>query len=153
MNISIQPITVARLSSDQRNNLLYLIFGEHLMILGESLIHRWARKNCAQYKESGWNLYQVSGGAYYMAPDITGPSRVVIPGKWFDHELSSDAIGISATLSALSRLGTELAYTGAPGEEMIERYHYLRHFALKHHCEGTLIISTLIESRLVPEAS
>jgi len=125
MKTEIQTITRSLVSGRQRIQFLQCYFGARLMMRGESLVYDWMSNLSRDYRGGSWQFYTLSNGGFYMAPAIDEPLNIVCAGNSYNGKLSADAAGIVANLYALCRLAeTE--------DRIVDRYHYLRDFALSH---------------------
>jgi len=80
------------------------LFGYAFPQLFEPFVYTVAREMSHAYSGGYWFFYQLSNGGFYMAPDIEGRFEVSCATNFFDGELSADALGIVACLTAYSHL-------------------------------------------------
>lgn len=80
------------------------LFGYAFPQLFEPFVYTVAREMAPAYQGGFWLFYQLSNGGFYMAPDIEGRFEVSCAMNFFDGELSADALGIVACLTAYSHL-------------------------------------------------
>lgn len=74
------------------------------VLIAEFTVFNWMERLSAQYAGGLWNYYEVSNGAFYMAPTGHGPMLLEWADNYFSGDLSEDAAGIVASLFALSHL-------------------------------------------------
>jgi hypothetical protein len=81
-----------------------------------------------EYNGGYWNFYQLSNGGFYMPPADDRMYHVVCD-NYFQGDLSADALGIVACLTAYSHLsfsGSVFSHTYA------DHYYRLREFMYEH---------------------
>ncbi|EEP5037198.1 antirestriction protein [Salmonella enterica] len=125
------PVTASLVPEDSRMGFYPAAFGKARMMRGEALVLGYMGKLCQEYKGAFWHFYTLSNGGYYMAPAIDAEMHLEVSGNWFSGSMSADAAGIVATLFALGHLAAEAQGT-AEGDALIDRYHFLREYALDH---------------------
>lgn len=130
MQEDIQPVTASLVPLDTRMDFLPKHFGMRRFVTGESMVYMHMQNLCDDYSGASWSYHELSNGGFYMAPELTKTLRVEAP-NGFVGELTADAAGIVATMYALGHLAGMLAGT-EEGDPIIERYHWLREFALDH---------------------
>ena len=104
-------------------------FGDDFPFRLEPFIFDMAGSLSRDYRGGYWNMYELSNGGFYMAPDSDIPFQVSCM-NGYEGTLSADAFGITVCLYAYSNLSfsdiPELAETCA------EHYHLLREYMLEH---------------------
>ena len=90
---------------DQRSEVVADLFGLHWPLRIEPYIYAMTDRMADSYRGGYWAFYLLhcpdGEQGFYMAPDIEGPIRVVCQNGW-SGELSTDGLGITATLCAYS---------------------------------------------------
>lgn len=134
------PIQARRVPIDDRTDLLVRHFGSLQFAMVVDV--QWQmRETCSNYGGGSWHCHELSNGGFYMAPVIEENCRVRIKETGFDGEMSADAVGIVACLTALS----------GPSRQTIEAHlHALRAFAAEH-AERNLIFAAIGEA--LPETT
>jgi hypothetical protein len=131
MQEDIKPVTASLVSLDSRMDFLPKHFGMRRFITGESMVYMHLRNLCEDYISGAfWHFLELSNGGFYMAPDLDKTLRIQAL-NGFMGELTADAAGIVATMYALGHLAGMLEGT-EEGDPIIDRYHWLREFALDH---------------------
>lgn len=102
-------ITRQELNSSQRMDVTAKLFGVHFPLLLEPYVYAVTEKLADEYSGGYWNLYTLSNGAFFMAPDTEKYFKVVSP-NGYEGILSADALGITACLYAFS----QLSFTASP---------------------------------------
>lgn len=114
------------------------LFGVHFPFQIEPQIFNTAGRLSPDYTGGYWEMYELSNGGFYMAPD--SDSFQVSCQNGFDGRLSGDAFGLTVCLYVYSQLSFsdihELAATCA------EQYHLLREFVFEHPDLGEILAAT-----------
>lgn len=112
------------------------LFGVNFPLLLEPYIYATTDKLALEYKGGYWNMYTLSNGGFYMAPDTEKYFKVSSP-NGNEATLSADALGITACLFAYS----QLSFTASPpfAEVCAEQFYVLREFMLDHAEEGSIL--------------
>jgi hypothetical protein len=134
-------IIARRVAAHRRMAFTPKYFGKHRMLHGEGFAYQWMRRLCRPYQGAYWHFYELSNGGFYMAPDLSGPLRIEVPGNGYRGDLSADATGIVVTLFALSQL-MDCTHGQDDCETFIERFHRLRDFAAQH-AEADAILAAI----------
>ena len=115
-------------------------FGDHFPLLVEPYVYTVARDIAEEYTGGYWDFYLLSNSGFYMSPSPDKRYSVSCPMNFFNGELSADALGIVACLTAYSHLSfcSEQAFA----RECSRQFHLLRTFACEHE-EGTAILSAI----------
>ncbi len=123
-----------------RVNVSARIFGEHFPLLIEPYVYSVASDIAEEYNGGYWDFHELSNGGFYVAP--SGPEKFTVscPMNYFNGELSADALGIVACLTAYSHLSFCTEQTFA--RVCARQFHLLRAFACEHD-EGTAILSAI----------
>ena len=89
----------------QRSNFLPRLFGQRHFLAGEAQIFDTMRLlSPADYHGGFWEFYEHAGEPLYLAPKSQNLFRISWHGNGYEGEVSADAVGIIATLFALSDL-------------------------------------------------
>ena len=126
MVAEIQSIGATLVPEDRRLGCLPTHFGRE-MIRVEHTIYAMCERLCSSYRGGLWKYFELSNGGFYMAPDIEGRLQVAWDGNFYEGEMSADALGIVATLMALSHLSFSTSV-----DSIAEHFHLLRDYALTH---------------------
>ena len=124
----IDTITRQQVVDDQRINITADLFGAYFPLRLEPFVYAMTSKLSDDYSGGYWQLYALSNGGFYMAPDSGGRFQVISENG---HEcfMSADALGITACLYAYSHLSFgEDDFS----ETCAGQYHRLREFMMKH---------------------
>lgn len=135
------PAVANLVDESDRLSFLPTFFGKHLMIRGEALVFGWLDRLSDDYNGGYWHFYTLTNGGFYLALSSNKPMRISVEGNGFDGEMSADAAGIVATLFALGQLAGEVQGTNID-DVLIDRYYFLRDFALDH-AEARLIFKAI----------
>ena len=81
------------------------------------------------YHGGHWDFYDLSNGAFYMAPECKTPFRIVCP-NGYEGVLSGDALGLVACLYAYSHLSFIAMKPAAT--TYARMYHLLRDYVREH---------------------
>lgn len=99
----------------------------------EALIYNWMGRLCLSYNGGYWHMYELSNGAFYMAPQTEKRFETLCPGFGASVELSADAAGLVACLYAVNQLANQ-----TESDHYIKFYHRLRDYALEHAEAGNI---------------
>ncbi len=127
MNVSTIIYRNELLGSD-RLDIPAKLFGVNFPLLLEPYIYATTGQLASEYKGGYWNMYRLSNGAFYMAPDTEKYFKVSSP-NGYESVLSADALGITACLFAYS----QLSFSASPAcaEVCAEQFHLLREYMLE----------------------
>lgn len=116
-----------QLNDDDRINYTANHFGDDFPFRVEPFIFNMAGNLSRDYTGGYWNIYELSNGGFYMAPDSDKPFHVVSM-NGYEGTLSADAFGITVCLFAYSHLSfsEELSVMCA------EHFHLLREYMMDH---------------------
>ena len=122
-------ITRELIPEGQRMSHTERLFGLHYPLLLEPFIYAATEKMAEEYRGGYWHFYTLSNGGFYMAPD-GDESFHVICANCYEDDLSADALGIVACLTAYSHLSfsREIAFA----RTCAEHYHPLRDYMFEH---------------------
>jgi len=113
--------------------------GLHLAV--EFAVYNHTQALAKEYTGGLWQYRELSNGGAYMRPDMERRWQTRCTTNGYQGEMSSDALGITATLFALSHLS--FRYQGhRDGSRLAEHFHWLRDFALDHE-EATEIFAAI----------
>jgi len=132
-----QAIEVSQVPDSQRTCFLPKHFGTRFMLRGEALVYAWMDRLSDDYRGGFWNFLALSNGGFFLAPARSTPMRVTSE-NGFDGMMSAEAAGIVATLYALCQLANQTCE-----DDLIEKYHALRDFALSQHAEAACIAQAI----------
>lgn len=124
------PVTRTMVPEERRLDAIGARFGIWYPLTVEPVIYSVTEKlTQGEYHGGYWNMYELSNGGYYTAPDGEYMYHVTCENFW-EGNLSSDALGITVCLYAFSRL----SYSENPvfGKLMAEHYYWLREFIYEH---------------------
>lgn len=97
----------------------------HVMKFVE-LCSAYARQFSQNYDGGLWQLFTQSDGGFFVCPQTEKTYRVEVRSNYYQGEMSAQALGITVSLYALC----VLAESGH--DFLIESYHRLRAFAVRH---------------------
>lgn len=131
-----RSITVTRVPEQERMEILPRYFGRH-MIRAEVAVYTAMEALCDAYHGGFWDYFELSNGAFYMAPRLEGPLQIACESNGYAGEMSADAAGIVASLFALNAMTwtTEDARFG-------QLYYGLLDF-VDHHPEAAAIFAAI----------
>ena len=114
-----------RLNETERIEYTAKLFGAHLPFRLEPFIFEMAGSLSRDYSGGYWNMYELTNGAFYMAPDEDTPFRIKCM-NGYEGTLSADAFGITVCLYAYSNL----SFSEIPelAENCTEQFHLLREY-------------------------
>jgi hypothetical protein len=124
------------LTEDERINYPAHHFGDNFPFHIEPFIFTMADKLSADYNGGYWHMYELTNGAFYMAPDEDTPFHVECM-NGYDGLLSADAFGLAVCLYAFSNL----SFTDDEefADDCTEQYHLLREYMFEHpECRAIL---------------
>lgn len=132
---------VTRHLLDEQERLDYTakLFGAHFPLRLEPVIYTIAMKMSPEYRGGYWQFWRLSNGGFLMAPTDDRRFTAQSMNGW-QGELSADALGVVACLTAYSHL----SFTGS-GEfprECARQYHLLRELMYEHE-EVSAILSAI----------
>ena len=113
---------------DQRMPVVDRLFGLRFPLELEPFIYGITERMAEEYKGGYWNFYQLSNGGFYMAPADDQTYHVVCD-NYFQGDLSADALGIVACLTAYSHLSFS---GGAFSHTYADHFYRLREFMFEH---------------------
>jgi hypothetical protein len=116
-----------QLNEDERINYPAYHFGDNFPFRVEPFIYDMARTLSSDYTGGYWNMYELTNGAFYMAPDSDTPFRVVCM-NGYEGTLSADTFGIMVCLYAYSNL----SFSKDLSDVCAEQYHLLREYMFQH---------------------
>lgn len=129
-------ITATKVPDNQRMSFLPAMFGRYMM-RGELTVYSYLEQISPDYKGDLWNFYTLSNGGRYMAPSHEKKYRVSIADNYYSGELSADAVGIIATMRALTTLACM-----TQEDFLIEQFDALRDY-VEGHPEGSEIVAAI----------
>ena len=122
-------ITRELIPDDRRMSHTERLFGLHFPLLLEPFIYAATEKMSAEYRGGYWHFYCLSNRGFYMALDSDQTFHVTCA-NCYEGDLSADALGIVACLTAYSHLSfsRDIAFA----RSCADHYHRLRDFMLDH---------------------
>ena len=133
-------IVATRVPEHRRMKFLPKYLGSNLLDMShrESSLYTLMAQLSSDYTGGMWHFYELSNGAFYMAPDYSQPMQMDVQGNGFSGRMSPDAAGIVATLFALSAFAMRTIDT-PEGDRFADHYHGLRDFVLAHPERGLIL--------------
>ena len=123
-------ITRHLVPEDQRLAITAELFGVHFPLRIEPVVYGITeRMTQARYRGGFWHFYTLDNGGFYMAPDDDRVFTVSCDNFW-QGDLSTDALGITACLYAFSHLS--FSKNEAFARICAQHYHLLRAFMMDH---------------------
>ena len=116
------------------------LFGYEFSQKIEPFVYTVAREMAPAYSGGYWLFYRLSNHGFYMAPDIDGPVQASCATNFFRGELSADALGIVACLTAYSHLSFSKDQGFA--RTCADQFYLLRDFA-GYHKEAAAIYAAI----------
>lgn len=117
------------LNDSERITFTAQLFGDHFPFRVEPFIFNMASNLSKDYTGGYWNMYTLSNGAFYMAPDSDTPFQVSCM-NGYEGTLTADAFGICVCLYTYSNLS--FSDNPALAEVCSEQFHLLRDYMLEH---------------------
>ena len=127
------------LSTTQRSAYVADLFGPHFPMQFEPHVFDAASLLSPDYHGGYWEFYDLSNGAFYMAPECDTPYRVICSND-FEGMLSGDALGLVACLYAYSHLSFIAMKPAAT--TYARMYHLLREFVMEHREVAQILRAT-----------
>jgi hypothetical protein len=123
-------VTAMLIPGCRRSAYVDRLFGAAFPFTIEPRMFTTAESLSHSYRGGCWEMYALSNGGFYMAPE-TDRTFLVCAANGFEGEMSADAFGITVclyvfSLSSFDRRRPRLAGTCA------EHFHLLREFAIEH---------------------
>jgi len=125
------------LNEDERINYPAYHFGDNFPFRIEPFIFDMARNLSSDYTGGFWNMYELSNGGFYMAPESSTPFHASCM-NGYEGTLSTDAFGLTVCLYAYSNL----SFSEEMAETCSEQYHLLREYLFEHP-EAKAILSAI----------
>jgi hypothetical protein len=122
-------VTRELVPESQRSDHVGQLFGVHFPMQLEPVIYDITESMATEYKGGYWDLYRLSNGGFYMAPDSEKPFSVSCQ-NYYTGTLSGDALGIVACLYACSHLS--FSRNEKIGRMYARHYHLLREYMFEH---------------------
>ncbi|VXD06754.1 Antirestriction ArdB family protein [Enterobacterales bacterium 8AC] len=86
----------------------------------------YARQFSQDYAGGLWQLYTQSDGGFFVCPQTEKTYRIEVVSNYYQGEMSAQALGMTVSLYALCVLAE------SEHDFLIESYHRLRAFAVRH---------------------
>lgn len=134
--LEVQPIVAKLVSDDLRHQFLPAYY-RGVFLWAESLTFDYANRFIAGYSGGYWEFFELSNGAFFMAPSGEDLLRVVVTDNYTDVEVSPEAAGIIVTLYTLNYL-MHARVRAADRDRFIELYYKLLDYA-RDHKDGAAI--------------
>lgn len=99
----------------------------------EAFIFNWMERICLSYRRGYWEMYELSNGAFYMAPAADERFDALCSGLGQTVELSADAAGVVVCLLAVNQLAKHI-----DDDHYFDLYHRLRDYAAEHAEAGNI---------------
>ena len=125
------------LNEDKRINYPAYHFGDNFPLRIEPFIYDMARNLSSDYTGGYWNMYELTNGAFYMAPDSDTQFHVTCL-NGYEGTLSADAFGLTVTLYCYSNL----SFSEELEDVCTEQFHLLREYMFLHR-EVKAILSAI----------
>lgn len=124
---TVESFVVTPVKGSQRSNFIprHVRGGIMKQITFENTVYGVMDRICAAYKGGSWDFFEVSNGAFFMAPVREAPVEITVEGNAFSGKLAPGAAGVVATLMALS----EMTFRYKDDEGLSEAFHSLREYA------------------------
>lgn len=104
----------------------------------ESNLYRYMEHMVPDYDGGIWNFIELSNGGGYMSWVSDKTLKIEIPSNYFSGEFSPDGASIVVMLYLLCTLAEQ-----TEDDQIIEHYHWLRDYAVRHHPEGQKIAAAI----------
>lgn len=122
-----ESFVVTQVPGDRRMSFLpsHIPGGLIKMMTFENTVYGVMRRICEAYRGGSWDFFEVSNGAFFMAPAFTDPVEIAVVDNYFSGTLEPQAAGIVVTLMALS----EMTFRYEDDERLSDAFHALRDYA------------------------
>jgi hypothetical protein len=129
MELNNPPITRFNIAVSERVAATAALFGYDFALRLEPVVFHIASTQALNYTGGYWEFYALSNGGFYMAPEGQTRYQMDCP-NYYQGELSGDALGIVACLTAYSHLsfGNEQRFA----QLCARQFHLLRDYAGFH---------------------
>lgn len=111
-------------------------FGDTFPFRIEPTVYAIADSLSNDYSGGYWNMYELTNGAFYMAPDEETLFRVSAE-NGYEGTMTSDAFGITVCLYAYSNLS--FTDDEEQADTCTEQYHLLREYLVEHLEVGAIL--------------
>ncbi len=129
-------MTINRIQMNDNERLNYTAshFGDNFPFRIEPFIYDMARNLSGDYTGGYWNMFELTNGGFYMAPESDTPFHVTCMNS-YEGTLSADAFGITVCLYAYSNL----SFSPELSDVCAEQFHLLREYMFEHpECQAIL---------------
>lgn len=126
MNTATPLITAKLVSESKRLSILPKYTGKNFGSV-EASIFDAMREYCSDYQGGYWYMYELSNGAFYMAPGRDEMLPISCAGNFYDGSMTADAAGLVASLVGINRVVWK-----TESQQLINLFYALRDFALEH---------------------
>ena len=132
-------VTRHLLNEQERLDYTAELFGSHFPLRLEPVVFTVATKMAPEYQGGYWRFWRLSNGGFLMVPTDDRAFTAHSMNGW-QGELSADALGLVACLTAYSHL----SFTGVGDfpRECARQYHLLREIVYNHD-EVAAILSSI----------
>lgn len=110
----------------ERSSFLPNMVGEYYSAF-EKTVYWYASQFCNEYNGGFWEFIKLDNNSFYIRPTGVESYQMVVSSNYFKGSLTADATGIVVSLYALCLLANK-----THNENLINRYHSLREYALSH---------------------
>ena len=128
MQAALNLINRELVPEDRRLDTTERLFGIHFPLQMEPVIYGITDRMAKDYHGGYWDFFTLSNNGFYMGPSTDDVFHVTCD-NFFQGELSSDALGITACLYAYSHLSFT---NGRFGRVSACHYHRLREYMFEH---------------------
>ena len=126
-----------QLNHSERLNYTANHFDDNFPFKTEPFIYDMARTLSGDDTGGYWNMYELTNGGFYMAPDSDTPFHVTCM-NGYEGTLSADAFGLTVTLYCYSNL----SFSEELEDVCTEQFHLLREYMFLHR-EVKAILSAI----------
>lgn len=123
------PVTLRLASDDERLIFTSNLFGSYFPLMIEPVVYGVTERMAADYHGGYWDMYILSGGGFYMAPEGDQVYQVSCDNYW-SGELTVDALGICACMYTYSHCSFSDHHEF--GRICARQYHLLREYMYTH---------------------
>lgn len=135
---TVESFVVTPIKGSRRSTFLPRHIHGNIMkaITFENTVYGVMSRICAAYSGGSWDFFEVSNGAFFMAPAERATSvEISVADNYFRDEMTPTAAGIVATLMALSNM----AFRHEEDEHLSEAFHSLRDYAVTREDSGLIM--------------
>jgi hypothetical protein len=133
-------VTATLIPGCRRSAYVDSLFGAAFPFVIEPRIFSTAESLSLSYRGGCWEMYALSNGGFYMAPE-TDRRFAVSAANGFDGEISADAFGVTVSMYIFSLASFDQRRPRL-AEVCARQFHWLRDFALSHSEAGAILRAT-----------